>query len=184
MLIMKMNVHVHCQDKTTNHSSSCIIVPSWKWHPVYESPSPPQRGICMGEHHYLPANGAMALSCARLTMNSSMGHRLMASPVSFLEHQPVENLQHRRQSLHREQSKGAQHGFWAHWMWDNQWSGNVTGRMLMMMVTVWIFGTCPPTLKTAMTAHIECLSHQSSYKSWAILFGNYHMEAICYISCD
>ena len=45
MLIMKMNVHVHCQNKTTNHSYSCIIVAYWKWHPVYESPSPPQRGI-------------------------------------------------------------------------------------------------------------------------------------------
>ena len=81
MLIMKMNLYVHCPSKTTIHScmASCV----WKsnsW--VNSSVS-------------LPANRAMALLHSRRTMNSGTGHRPIASmsPVSTFEHPPAENLQ-------------------------------------------------------------------------------------------
>lgn len=163
---------------------SCIIVASWKWHPVYESPSPPQRGIwvnittcrltglwhcCVQDLQWTPA------------WDIDRWHHLYLSLSTHLWRTCNTEDKVCTESKAKELSMGS--GL-MHWMWDDQWSGNVTGRMLMMMVTVWIFGICPPTLKTAMTAHIECLSHQSSYKCWAILFDKYHMEAICYISCD
>ena len=140
----------------------------------------------LGEHHYLPANGAMALLCSRLTMNSSMGRRLMASPVYLSLSTHLWRTCNTEDKVCTE-SKAKELSMGSGLSECEIISGlgmRLHGRMLMMMVTVWIFGICPPTLKTAMTAHIECLSHQSSYKCWAILFGKYHMEAICYISCD
>ena len=140
----------------------------------------------LGEHHYLPANGAMALLCSRLTMNSSMGRRPMASPVY------LSLSTHLWRTCNTEDKVCTESKAEKLSMGSGLIECEIISGLGMRLAECWwwwlLYGSLesvhPCTLKTAMTAHIECLSHQSSYKCWAILFDKYHMEAICYISCD